>query len=77
VVRVGSGGPEAMAAALMFLSTAYRPSLEFIAKAQIQEHEDADEDEQGGPDSPRKHFHRQLRRIRNGEKLDHLEWSLE
>lgn len=77
IVRVGSGSPEAVAAALMFLSTAYRPSLEFIAKAQIQEHEDADDDEQGGPDSAKKHFQRQLRRVRNGEPLDRLVWRLE
>src|ERR1700761_6768244 len=56
IVRVGSGGSEALAAALMFLTAAYRPSLEFIAKAQIQEHEDADDDAQGGPDSPKKQF---------------------
>jgi len=70
IVRVGSCSPAAVAAALMFLSTAYRPSLEFIAKAEIQQHEDADDDEQGGPDSPRRHFQRQLRRIRDGESLD-------
>jgi hypothetical protein len=77
IVRVGSGGPEAVAAALMFLTTAYRPSVEFIAQAQIQEHEEADDDDQGGPDSPKKHFHRQLSRIRNGENLDRLVWRLE
>jgi len=77
IVRVGSGGPEAVAAALMFLTSAYKPSLEFAVKAQIEQQEDADEDERGGPDSPKKHFHRQLRRIRNGENLDRLVWRLE
>jgi hypothetical protein len=77
VFRVGCGGPEGVAAALMFLSTAYRPSLEFVAKAEIQEREDADDDAQGGPDSPKRHFDRQLRRIRNGENLDRLVWRLE
>ncbi len=77
IVRVGSGGSEAVAAALMFLTTAYRPSVEFIAQAQIQEHEDAEDDDQGGPDSPKKHFQRQMRRIRNGEPLDRLVWRLE
>jgi len=77
IVRVGSGCPEAVAAALMFLTTAYHPSLEFVAKAEIRQQEDADDDQQGGPDSPRKHFHRQLRRIRNGENLDGLVWRLE
>ncbi len=77
IVRVGTGGPDAVAAALMFLTTAYHPSLEFVTKAQIQQQEDADDDEQGGPDSPKKHLQRQLRRIRNGEPLDRLVWRLE
>jgi hypothetical protein len=77
VFRVGSGGSEAVAAALMFLTAAYRPSVEFVAKAEIREQEDADDDQQGGPDSPKKHFDRQLRRIRNGETLDRLVWRLE
>ena len=77
IVRVGSGGPEAIAAALMFLTTAYRPSVEFIAKTEIQQREEAEDDDQGGPDSPKRHLHRQLRRIRNGEHLDHLIWRLE
>lgn len=77
IVRVGSGGPEAVAAALMFLTTAYRPSVEFVAQAQIQEHEDADDDDQGGPDSAKKHFHGQLRSIRNGESIDRLVWRLQ
>ena len=77
IVRVGSGGSEAVAAALIFLTTAYRPSLEFVAKVQIEQQEDADDDEQGGPDSPKKHLHRQLRRIRNGENLDRLVWRME
>jgi hypothetical protein len=77
ISRAGSGGPEALAAALMFLTTAYRPSVEFIADAQIQEHEDADDDDQGEPDSPNKHFRRQLRRIREGKPVDCLVWHLE
>jgi hypothetical protein len=77
IVSVGSGGPQAVAAALMFLTTAYRPSVEFIAKTEIQQQEDVDDDETGGPDSPKKHFDRQLRRIRNGEQLDSLVWRLE
>jgi len=77
IARVGSGGPEAVAAALMFLTTAYRPSVEFIAKTEIQQREEADDDDQGGSDSHKKHLHRQLRRIRNGEHLDHLIWRLE
>ena len=75
--QVGSGTTEAATAALLFLSAAYRPSQEFVAKAQIQEHEEADDDDQGGPDSPRKHLQQQLRRIRHGELIDRLVWFLE
>jgi hypothetical protein len=77
IVRVASGGTEAAAAALMFLTSAYRPSVEFIAKTQIQQQEDADDDDQGGPDSPKKHFDQELRRLRNGEAPDRLMWRLE
>lgn len=77
IVRVGNGITEAATTALMFLSTTYRPSVEFVAQTQIQQQEDADDDAQGGPDSPRKQFNRQLRRIRNGENVDRLVWRLE
>jgi hypothetical protein len=77
IVRTGAGSPEAFGAALMFLSMAYRPNHAFIAKAQIQQHEDEDEDDQGGPDTPQKHLRRQLRRIRRGEPVDRLIWRLE
>jgi hypothetical protein len=77
IVRAGSGRATAVASALMFLTTAYRPSLEFIAKPRIQQQEDAEDDEQGGPDTPKKQFLRQLRSIRNGECFDGLVWRLE
>jgi hypothetical protein len=77
IVKVGPTSPEAMGAALMFLSMAYRPNHAFVAKAQIQQHEDADDDDEGGPDSPEKHLRRQLRRIRRGEPVDRLVWRLE
>jgi len=76
IVRIGNGVPAAATVALMFLSTTYRPSVEFAAKAQIQQQEAADDDEQGGPDSPKRHFNRQLRRICNGENVDRLVWRL-
>lgn len=66
-----------LAAALQFLSIAYRPNHAFTAKAQIQQQEDVDEDDDGSPESPIKHLHRQLRRIRRGEPVDHLVWRLE
>ncbi len=77
IVRLGPGSPEALGSALMFLSMAYRPNHSFVAKAQIQQHEDEDEDDQGGPDTPQKHLLRQLRKIRRGEAIDRLVWRLE
>lgn len=66
-----------LGAALMFLSIAYRPNHAFTAKAQIVEHEDQDDDDQGGPDTPQRHLMRQLRRVRRGEPVDTLVWRLE
>jgi hypothetical protein len=77
IVRMGPGSSEAVGSAFLFLSMAYRPNHAFIAKAQIQQHEDAEDDDQGGPDTPRKHFLRQLRRIRRGEPVDRLILRLE
>ena len=34
--------------------------------------DEADDDDEGGPPDPAKHFERQLRRIRRGEKIDRL-----
>ena len=60
-----------VALGLAFLPFAilYRPSLAEIAKAEIRQQEDADEDETGDPESPIKHLLRQLRRIRRGEQV--------
>ncbi len=77
IFKVGVASPEAFGAAMMFLSIAYRPNHAFVAKAQIQQHEDADDDDQGGPDTPEKHLRRQLRQIRRGEMVDRLIWRLE
>ena len=77
IVRVGSNMPDGMGAALLFLAMAHRPNLAHIAQAQIRQQEDADDDEQGGPDTPQKHLMRQLRRIRRGEPVDRLVWRLE
>ena len=41
----------------------YRPNLIEVVKTQIQQQEDADEDDNGDPDTPTKHLHRQLHRI--------------
>ena len=77
IMKSGATTPEAVGAALMFLSMAYRPNHAFVAKAQIVEREDTDDDDQGGPDTPQRHLMRQLRRIRRGEPVDRLVWRLE
>lgn len=73
-VRVGAA---ALGAAFQFLAVAYRPSHAFLAKAQIQQQEDAQEDDDGTPETSLQHLHRQLRRIRRGEPIDRLIWRLE
>lgn len=67
----------AVGAAFQFFAIAYRPNHAFTAKAQIQQQEDADEDDNGTPETPLKHLHRQLRRIRHGEPVERLIWRLE
>jgi hypothetical protein len=62
--------------AFLPLSIIYRPSLAEIAKAQIRQQEDVDEDESGDPESPLKHLIRQLRRIRRGENPEILSLRL-
>ena len=77
IVKTGATTPDGIGAALMFLSMAYRPNHAFVAKAQIVQREDQDDDDQGGPDTPQRHLMRQLRRIRCGEPVDRLLWRLE
>jgi Na+/H+-dicarboxylate symporter len=59
---------------LQFVQTIYQPNLSYVLAA--IEDEDADEDDLGGPDSPHKHLHRQLRRIRRGQHVDRLQVRL-
>jgi hypothetical protein len=77
IVKSGATTPEGVGAALMFLSMAYRPNHAFVAKAQIVQREDQDEDDRGGPDTPQRQLMRQLRRIRRGEPVERLVWRLE
>jgi hypothetical protein len=56
--------------AFQFMQAFHRPSMAYVIQA--KQEEDADEDDQGGPDSPSRHLHRQLRRIRRGEPVDRL-----
>ena len=48
-----------------------------MVKAQIRQEEDVDEDDQGGPDTPARRLHRQLRLIRRGEPVERLILKLE
>ncbi len=56
------------------LQAFYRPGIAHVIEA--QEKEDVIEDDDGEPETPLKHFHRQLRRIRQGEPVDTLVWRL-
>ena len=62
---------------LLGLTLIYRPRIHYAIEAQHRQVEDADEDDKGGPDSPKKHFLRQLRRIRRGEHVETLSLRLE
>jgi hypothetical protein len=48
----------------------YRPSVEYVIESRRDE--DADEDDNGDPETPTAQLHRQLRRIRRGEHVDTL-----
>ena len=58
------------------LTLIYRPRILHAVEAQHRQVEDADEDDNGDPDSPKKHLMRQLRRIRRGEEVDVLSLRL-
>ena len=59
-----------LGSAFQFMQVFHRPSMAYVLEA--KQDEDADEDDQGDPDAPAKHLHRQLRRIRRGEQVDML-----
>lgn len=60
----------AMATAFLFIPVFYRPTvaLEIEARQRV----DVDEDDEGDQETPAKHLHRQLRRIRRGDPGDRL-----
>lgn len=60
--------------AFQFMQVFHRPSMVHVLEE--KQKEDADEDDQGGPDSPHKHLNRQLKKIRHGEHLEPLEVRL-
>ncbi len=61
---------EGLGTVLLGLTLIYRPRILHAVEAQHRQVEDADEDDNGDPDSPEKHLMRQLRRIRRGEEVD-------
>jgi hypothetical protein len=60
----------ALGTALQLMPTFYRPSIEFAIKARLVEV--VEEDDEGDPEKPAKHLHRQLRRIRRGDPVETL-----
>ncbi|WP_348264526.1 hypothetical protein P8935_08325 [Telmatobacter sp. DSM 110680] len=57
---------------ILGLTLIYRPRIHYAIEAQQRQVEDADEDDNGDPDTPARHLLRQLRRIRRGEQVDRL-----
>lgn len=69
----------ALGLAFQFLQVFHRPSMVHVVEARQQAKEEADEDDNGDPESPAarlRQFHRQLRRIRLGEPVKGLVWRL-
>ena len=56
--------------ALHALQAIAQPRVEFVLAEKFDD--EADDDDEGEPDTPEKHLHRQLRRIRRGEKVERL-----
>ena len=68
---------EGLGTVLLGLTLIYRPRIHYAIEAQQRQVEDADEDDNGDPDTPARHLLRQLRRIRRGETVDRLTLKLE
>jgi hypothetical protein len=56
--------------ALQALQVMAQPRAEHVLAEKFDD--EADDDDEGDPDHPGKHLHRQLRRIRRGEKVERL-----
>jgi hypothetical protein len=59
-----------MGNALHQLQTLAQPRMQYVLEEKLKEEVDADDE--GGPDDPTRHLHRQAARIRRGEPLDRL-----
>jgi hypothetical protein len=60
----------AMGNAFLELQRFVQPQVEHILEEKMDE--EADEDDAGGPEDPAAHLHRQLAKVRKGEKLEKL-----
>lgn len=56
--------------ALHQLHAMAEPQVAYVIEEKLDE--EADEDDEGGPDDPVRHLHRQAAKIRRGEKVDRL-----
>jgi hypothetical protein len=56
--------------ALHNLQAIAQPRVEYVIAEKLDDQ--ADDDDEGEPNDPEKHLHRQLRRIRRGEKIERL-----
>lgn len=65
----------ALSLAFQFIQVYHRPSMAHVLEARQDAAEDAEEDDNGDPETPArrlKHFRRQLKRIRRGDPIDRL-----
>jgi hypothetical protein len=56
--------------ALQALQVMAQPRAEYVLEEKFED--EADRDDEGEEESPEKHLHRQLRRIRRGERVERL-----
>ena len=60
----------ALGLALQFVQVFYQPSMDYVVEAKLDE--EAEEDDNGDPETLARQLHRQLRRIRRGEPVERL-----
>jgi len=63
----------ALGMALQFMQVFHRPSMAHVVEARQAAREEAADEDNGDPVGNRRHFLRQLRRIRRGEVMEGLE----
>lgn len=64
----------ALGMALQIFQAYYRPTTDYVVAVKLVE--DAEDDDEGDPETPTRHMNRQLRRIRRGEPIDTLVFRL-